>query len=57
MREVEVSIFGTLKVPDGADEDEIIEAIKFNIGLNGSISSDNPMMDDLDWVDGCVTVS
>ena len=57
MREVEVTIFGTLKVPDGADEDEIIEAIEFNIGLNGSISSGNPMMDDLDWVDGCVTVS
>ena len=57
MREVEVSISGTLKVPDGADEDEIIEAIEFNIGLNGCISPGNPMMDDLDWVDGYVIVS
>ena len=57
MREVEVSISGTLKVPDCADEDEIIEAIEFNIGLNGSIPSGNPVMDDLDWVDGYVIVS
>lgn len=57
MREVEVSIFGTLKVPDGADEDEIIEAIEFNVGLSGSMASDNPVSDYLDWVDGCVTVS
>ena len=41
MREVEVTIFGTLQVPDDADEDEIIEAIEFNIGLNGQMASDN----------------
>lgn len=57
MREVGITIFGTLQVPDDADEDEIIEAIEFNIGLSGSMSSDNPIMYDLDWVDGCVTVS
>ena len=57
MKEVEVSIFGTLKVPDDADEDEIIEAIEFNVGLSGSMASDNPVSDYLDWVDGCVTVS
>ena len=57
MKEVEMRIFGTLKVPDGADEDEIIEAIEFNVGLSGSMASDNPVSDYLDWVDGCVTVS
>ena len=57
MKEVEVTIFGTLIVPDDADEDEIIEAIEFNIGLSGSMASDNPVSDYLDWVDGYVTVS
>ena len=57
MREVEVTIFGTLQVPDDADEDEIIEAIEFNIGLNGQMASDNSVGDYLDWVDGHVTVS
>ena len=57
MREVEVTIFGTLQVPDDADEDEIIEAIEFNIGLYGWMASDNSVGDYLDWVDGHVTVS
>ena len=57
MKEVEVKIFGTLKVPDDADEDEIIEAIEFNVGLSGGMASDNSVSDYLDWVDGSVTVS
>lgn len=57
MKEVEVIIYGTLKVPDDADEDDIIEAIEFNVGLSGSMASDNSVSDYLDWVDGRVTVS
>ncbi|MCP4493154.1 MAG: hypothetical protein GY820_38520 [Gammaproteobacteria bacterium] len=45
-----------VKVPENITDKELLEWVRFNIGLTGSLSNDNPLVDqDLDpnggWVD------
>ena len=56
MKEVTVRIEGTLQVPEEATESEIIEAVEFNIGLNGQMELDNPIGMELEWIEGSVDI-
>ena len=56
MKEVTIRIEGTLQVPYDATESEIIEAVEFNVGINGQMSMDNPIGMDLVWSDGSVEI-
>ncbi|MBQ9638823.1 MAG: hypothetical protein IJV22_04630 [Bacteroidales bacterium] len=50
MKTIDVTISGRLLVPEEASYDEIYEAVRFNVGLNGQMSIDNPVGMDLEWV-------
>lgn len=53
---VDIEIRGTIEVPNEATYEEIQEAVKFTVGLNGCMALDNPIEGDLEWVDGDVEV-
>lgn len=51
MKVVYVMIRGSLLVPEEATDEQIYEAVRFSVGLNGQKATDNPVGDDLEWID------
>ena len=56
MKRISIRIEGTIEVPDEATTDDIQEAVEFAVGLNGTMSMDNPIGYDLEWTDGEVEI-
>ena len=56
MKRISIRIEGTIEVPDEATTDNIQEAVEFAVGLNGTMSMDNPIGYDLDWTNGDVEI-
>ena len=56
MKQIDIKIKGTIEVPDEATYEEIEKAVKFSVGLGCEIELDNPIGDEIEWVDGDVEI-